>query len=666
MRRQLPIGIALVVGIVLGAGLLAGPVPDTPGSGGQGGPDPTDVELASSLQPFGACDELLTYFQTEALEIVGPWGLHGGPVYYADDAVTAEAGASSDAAGAPAPARDSGQVAGEDFSGTNVQEEGVDEPDIVKTDGELVVTAIDGQLTIVDLRNPDEVAGMLRLGGWDHQLFLHGDMVLALGGADHGVGGPAMGVPSSDVIGPGHYGTGVSVLSVIDITDPSDPEVTAELTLDGTYHSARLIDGTARIVLSSQPTGLEFTHPAGGGLRAEREATRENRQVIRESTIENWLPYYILEEGGDTSEGVLLDCDAVSRPAEFSGLGLVSVLTVDVDGTLTPDGSTAIVAAGETVYASAESLYVTTNRWFDPESQRPDRAADESYSTEIHAFDISDPSTARYLASGTVRGHVLNQFSLSEHDGHLRVATTDGTPWAGAQEASESFVTVFAEQGGELVRVGQVGELGRGERIYSVRFLGDVGYVVTFRETDPLYTVDLSDPTSPRTTGELKIRGYSAYLHPIDDGLLLGVGQEATNRGRTLGTQVSLFDVSDPDDPRRISHAVQEDAHSEAEWDHHAFLYWPATGLAVIPIERYDVRGRARPEDHFVGAWALQVGGDTVQDVGELSQPTTGRDPWASGIRRALVVGDSLITVSYRGLMLSDLETLEQESFVRF
>ena len=124
---------------------------------------------------------------------------------------------------------------------------------------------------------------------------------------------------------------------------------------------------------------------------------------------------------------------------------------------------------------------------------------------------------------------------------------------------------------------GQVDGLGKDEQIYSVRFLGDVGYVVTFRQTDPFFTIDLSDPTDPVVRGELKIPGYSAYLHPVDDGLLLGVGQDATDEGQVLGTQLSLFDVSDPQDPQRID-TLQIGGYSEVEWDHKAFLYWPADG----------------------------------------------------------------------------------------
>ncbi|MDQ3431261.1 MAG: beta-propeller domain-containing protein, partial [Actinomycetota bacterium] len=387
------------------------------------------------------------------------------------------------------------------------------------------------------------------------------------------------------------------------------------------------------------------------------------------STIDNWLPYYVREDRrrGETSEGTLLDCDAVSRPRRFSGLGLLSVLSVDLGGSLTPGSGTAIVASGETVYASPRMLYVTTNRWYDQavvagSPLSPIEA--ENYTTEIHAFDISDPVAARHVASGRVRGHLLNQFSMSEHSDRLRVATTDGAPWSDG--GSQSFVTVLEARDGRLARVGHVGGLGRGERIYSVRFLGDLGYVVTFRETDPLYTIDFSDPTAPRVAGELKIRGYSSYLHPVGDDLLLGVGQDATVRGRTLGTQLSLFDVSDPAAPARVAQTKLPGGHSEAEYDHRAFLYWPATRLAVVPVESLRLDPATGPEGYAAEARGFAIRRGAITAVGRIRHAPAARQAWHAQIRRSLVVGDTVVTVSERGLMVSDLHTFAERSFVRF
>ena len=156
--------------------------------------------------------------------------------------------------------------------------------------------------------------------------------------------------------------------------------------------------------------------------------------------------------------------------------------------------------------------------------------------------------------------------------------------------------------GSVLETLGRVGGLGKGERIYAVRFVGDKGYVVTFRQVDPLYTLDLSDKDDPKVLGELKILGYSAYLHPVSDDLLLGVGQDATEQGRRLGTQLSLFDVSDLRRPvRRAQASLGANSSTSAEFDPHAFLFWKPANLAVIPLSDYlsaratsGLRGRGR------------------------------------------------------------------------
>ena len=135
-----------------------------------------------------------------------------------------------------------------------------------------------------------------------------------------------------------------------------------------------------------------------------------------------------------------------------------------------------------------------------------------------------------------------------------------------------------------MTQVGQVGGLGQGERVYAVRFIGNDGYVVTFHQVDPLYTLDLSDPAHPQVLGELTIPGYSAYLHPIGDNLLLGIGQDVGPNNEPTGTQVSLFDVTDLKHPTRLFHYSLGQGWSSAESDHHAFLYWPATNLVVVPF----------------------------------------------------------------------------------
>jgi hypothetical protein len=206
-----------------------------------------------------------------------------------------------------------------------------------------------------------------------------------------------------------------------------------------------------------------------------------------------------------------------------------------------------------------------------------------------------------------VAGHLLNQFAMDEYEGFLRVATTTGTPWGG--DGSESQVVVLAERDGVLTQVGSVGNMGEGERIYSVRFIGETGYVVTFRQVDPLYVLDLRDPERPVISGELKIPGYSAYLHPLGDGLLLGVGQDADSDGRVLGAKATMFDVSDPANPREIGSWSMRDGYTDVEWDHLAFLAWAPEDIAVLPLSLW--------QEQFFGAVVLKTD-DGLREFGRI------------------------------------------------
>ena len=624
----------------------------------------------AGLQRFSGCDDFLAYVKGHALDRVGPYGLPGGQGgYFAFESDVAAADSAAGSDGALSPAASSVDP----YSTTNVQTEGVDEPDIVKTDGERMLVLAQNRLFVIDLTGDSpELRGTLELDEvWIRDMVMQGDRVLLLGESAEGGGGFASGI-ATDVVIDG-YGGGITALVEVDISDPADPTVARKLLVDGRYLSTRMIDGVARIVVSSFPTGLEFAYPEGGGLQAEREAERKNREVIQDSTLENWVPYFVLEDGeGETlSEGSLLDCESAHHAEEFSGFGMLTVLTVDLAEGLTDDASeesAGVLSDGETVYASAGSLYVATQRWIDwqaleaaDESER--EAAADSHVTQIHRFDISGEGGAIYRSTGEVTGWLLSQFSMDEHQGHLRVASTDSPPfWS--TDSSESRVTVLAEREGVLEQVGMVDGLGEGEQIYAVRFMGDLGYVVTFRQVDPLYVIDLADPAQPSVSGELKILGYSAYLHPIGDDLLLGVGQDATEEGVTKGTQLSVFDVTDPSAPALVDQVQVAGGSSDVEWDHHAFLYWE--GLVVLPLNVYAWDEETGQDESFYGALAVRFHGDELGAGQRLSQDAPKGNEWSAGIRRSLVIGERLYTVSDLGVEAVDLETLEDAGWVPF
>ena len=313
-----------------------------------------------------------------------------------------------------------------------------------------------------------------------------------------------------------------------------------------------------RIVATAQvPAKLPFVQPKSGTKEELAAAGKRNRAVVASSRVASWLPTYRIKRAGGKAapKRALVQCRHVRRPVGFSGLGMLTVLTVDLAKGLEPTDSVAVMTDGRIVYASPESLYVATERWADrPTPDKPTQEKD-GVRTAIHKFDISSPRGRSTAAAASVSGYLLSQWSLSEHKGVLRVVSTEQPAWWGpAGGESESFLTTLRQRDGALVQAGRIGGLGKGERVYAVRFVGDIGYVVTFRQIDPLYTIDLSVPERPRVLGELKIPGYSAYLHPVGEDLLLGVGQDATEEGRPTGTQLSLFDVSDLRKPDAAAH----------------------------------------------------------------------------------------------------------------
>jgi hypothetical protein len=625
---------------------------------------------SANLEFFGDCDALLAYMQAEASERVTAWGLGGG-FYYGDGRVVMEGDmATTDEAGAaevaPAPgAPATTPVQGQDYSGTNTQEVGVDEGDIVETDGTYVYVANTDGLRIVSVADAEVVAEP-ELPDGSHQLLLDGGRLL---------------VATSS-----WTGAADTIVSLFDVSDPTTPVLLRRPHLEGGVVATRSIDGVARLVITTSfDQRLPFVQPNQFGLD-EDTALARNKEIIAESSVEDWLPRWF-DEADDGSFGPMsqvLPCESVAAPPDFAGLGLAWIASFDLEADGLPIGSAGIVSTGDTVYASTDNLYVATRNWdwqwggpvpmpLDAESTSPDEPVENPGPppTLIHQFRLDEGTAATYVASGEVEGRLLNQFAMSEFDGDLRVATTtDDTGEFGDQ--SESTVFVLRPEGDELRQISSIGGLGTDEQIYAVRFIGDLAYVVTFRQIDPLYVIDLRDPANPVLAGELKIPGYSAYLHPVGDGLLLGVGQDATDQGRTTGTQLSLFDVSDPSNPQRIS-TLPIGGSSEVEWDHRAFLYWEPDGTIVLPVSPgWDDCG---PEvdclakgltDAGGGAVVAELDGRDLVARGTISHSNPGRSGCWNPLQRSIVIGDELVTVGLDQLKFSDRQSLEPRDTVRW
>ena len=360
-----------------------------------------------------------------------------------------------------------------------MQEEGVDEPDIVKTDGNTLYAVANGKLNAVDVSDPKpRLLDTLALNpGQSHELLLHGDRLLVLSRGGYWIE-PLPAIAAR--IAP--WQPAQSVLSEINVSDPKRLRLVRTLTLDGSYVAARLVGGSVRIVASSQVPGpLPYVQPKSGTKEDIAAAARQNRAVVASSRVTSWLPTYRIRRAGAKAgkPHPLVQCRHVSRPVGFSGLGMLTVLTVDLTKGLEPVDSISVMTDARIVYASPKSLYVSTELWADRPSPDKPTTEKDGVQTQIHKFDISSPQRTQYRGSGSVTGYLLSQWSLSEFKGVLRVVSTSSPAWwTGGQGESESFLTTLRASGGALVQAGRIGELGKGERVYAVRFVGDTGYVV--------------------------------------------------------------------------------------------------------------------------------------------------------------------------------------------
>jgi hypothetical protein len=339
---------------------------------------------------------------------------------------------------------------------------------------------------------------------------------------------------------------------------------------------------------------------------------------------------------------------------------ILTILTFDLDNPLEGPEESSIPSPTSVAYASSQSIYV---------SHAIVAREDCSRHTRIHKFDIRRrPGRTVYRASGEVPGWLLNQFSMGEHAGFLRVATTQEQIPPIDLSGMSNNLFVLEEQASSLDVVGEVRRIAPGEQIYAARFLGDVGFMVTFEIVDPLFTFDLSDPTNPRLLGELEVPGYSSYIHPAGDDHLLTIGQDVEDVGGSAwfqGVQISVYDISSLADPILNDMEIigSRGTGSEALHDHKAFNYFPPEGVLAFPI-------RIHEEGQGGSDWGeLVFSGFRVYDV-DLSQGYTlrgqidhddfytGEDCYYQWMRRTIIMDTSIVTVSNAGMKIHALDDL--------
>ncbi|HSF35034.1 MAG TPA: beta-propeller domain-containing protein [Nocardioides sp.] len=557
--RSLVTGATVVTSLAaaVGLGYVLGDEPD----GGRPPASPPIALANADLLAVSSCEELLDSYVDRALEAVGPYGW-GGPVVY--DVMT-----SSDAGAASAPTSEAARSgvatsrSTSNESGTNVQEVGVDEADVVKVAGSLLLRLRDGELLAYDVSGDaprllsstllDEARGS---SGWVGDP--GGEMVL--------VDGRAV------VLGTSSDGRSTTITTV-DLADPTSPTVVDATTVAGRASAVRLHDDVVRVVLQNGLPELDFTAPDGtlGQLRARLR----NRALVRDTTLADWLP---------TVDGApLVDCADVAIPEDEVALGTTTLLAFD-PAEPTARTTTAVATDSALSYFSTDRFYLAASAppwgWVDCMGCRPTMVPPTlGGSTPLFAFAL-DGTGATYVASGEVEGTIADRWSMDAVGGSLRVAVGPSS-----ETGNFNSVLTLREEGSDLVETGRVDQLGVGEEIKSVRWFDDLAIVVTFRQTDPLYAIDLTDPAAPRLLGELKIPGFSEYLHPLGEQRLIGMGQDASLQGVTRGAQAALFDVTDLTDPRQLDVVrYDEGTQAGAATDPRQFTWLPEqrTVLTVV------------------------------------------------------------------------------------
>ena len=526
-------------------------------------------------------------------------------------------------------------------SETNNQVAGVDELDTVKNDAQYIYTVSNNTVVVVRAYPGTDAQLVSRISILNQTIdgiFLSGNNLAIVSEAPRiiystygacGVrtfGGPAMGIAFPS---PYYRSTLPQIqntsISVYDLSNRSSPSLQSTVTVNGTFVGARQI-GTFAYILTSTPAWVNQTLPL---------------------TVVNGHPI-------QTMATKVYHSDVSDQAFSYT-----TILALDTNhDNPAPTMETYLLGTSSTIYVSLTNIFLTQPTW------------DATEQTAIHRISISQ-SNVKYEATGTVPGHVLNQFSMDEFQGYFRVATTSYTGWTGRGSGQATNVYVLNSN---LKIVGRLEGLGQGENFHSARFIGEMGYLVTFKKTDPLFVIELRDTTRPRVLGQLNTTGYSDYLQPLDESHLIGIGKDTVDEGSFAwyqGVKISLFDVSDATKPSEIAKYVigNRGSDSLALRDSKAILLDLGRNLLVLPVTVSMSPNPNVPNAYgtpvWQGAYVFQVTTDTLSFRGGITHFPSGFSPNTNGnapiITRELYIGGVLYTISqaFVGMnSLSDLQSL--------
>jgi inhibitor of cysteine peptidase len=515
------------------------------------------------------------------------------------------------------------------YSTTNIQVSGVDEGDIVKTDGTYLYVSSNNLIYIMRAYpvGAAEILAKIEINGtWNLDLYINGDKLIVLGNQQawlhYGVVDYVVrdGIATTDSFIPYYWYQPTTFVNVYDVSDRASPSLERSLEINGTLGGSRLI-GDYLYLMVNKPA-IPYWNAT-----VELPAITNNNETTR-------IP---------ADEVKYSDISAMS----YDFITIIAVNTAD--STEEPAYETFLTNYASTMYVSHTNMYLAVPKYgtrilFGAELAA--NADDIREKTLIYRISL-DGNVIKVQSEGAVPGTVLNQFSMDEYNGYFRIATTE---WAQNGTLNNLYVL-----DANLDQVGSIEGLAQGERIYSVRFAGEKGYIVTFRQVDPFFSIDLSDPANPEVMGILKIPGFSTYMHPYDDNTIIGIG---TEEGKV---KLSMFDVSNFSNPREIDKFVIDSLYSYTEVgnDHKALLFDRELGLMVFPVSMSVPAGREWL--YWQGAFVFDV---TLEDGFVLRGTITQQDDmnssnWQKTIRRSLYIEDVLYTISEKMVKMSSLDTLK-------
>jgi uncharacterized secreted protein with C-terminal beta-propeller domain len=517
------------------------------------------------------------------------------------DRIGLEDGAAGGATNSGTSGTGGGRTEGVDYSGTNNQETGVDEADLVKADGYHLYALNGNRLHIFGTPNFGDLVpeSITQLEGHPTEMLLDATANRAVVFSIIDVYSLPDGHPLKQLVGwqDGQWYWRISQLTkitVLDITDRTAPQLVREVYFEGWYDTARKVDSTVRMAAYSWlslPWAYGWWTVYDNNGRDKDQTKVEMARRIQAMHLSDLIPQmYVRTPDGRfiTNSLSTSSCEAFYRPSDSHARGIASVISFDLLGDNLFWDADHVISNWPTFYESQDRFVIAESAhdywwyyWF----------RDDAEQTNIHVFDSSQAGQSHYIGSGRINGSVSDQFSLDEQDGNIRVAATSGGWWhydTQSADPIENHIYVLSPNGNHYDLAGKIDGITVGERLTASRFLGDQGYLTTYKNVDPLVTLDLSDPKNPHVVGELTVPGYSTYLHPMGTNGLLSIGIDTTGWGTT---NISMFDTTSLVKPALTTNLPITQpggwTWSEAMWEHKAFTYWEPKGLLAIPSSNY-------------------------------------------------------------------------------